>query len=132
MAKMASTGRRLLLTICLVLALSIPSSAQLGSLFSSIPSSVPLIVQLSPTASITTITSILNAKVLDSMPDANMYLLSVPLTWPTGSLTGLLGIQWVEINTAIWIPDIAIAGIVNVPGTPVADFYKDQPAWQPI
>src|SRR5438094_5319183 len=103
MAKMASTGRRLLLTICLILALSVSGSAQLslGS-FSSIRS-LPLIVQISPTADITVILTTLNAKIIDdSLRDANTYLLSVPLSWPTGSLTGLLGIQWVEINTAIW------------------------------
>src|SRR5205814_2434146 len=123
-----------LLTVFLILALSVPGSAQLslGSTSTLLSGSIPVIVQISPTASINTITSVLNAKILDSIPGANTYLLSVPLTWSTGSLSGLLGIQWVEVNTAIWIPDIAIVGMVNLPGTPLADFYKNQPAWQLI
>src|ERR1700674_5593395 len=107
MAKMATTGRRLFLILCLILALSTQGSAQFG--FGSLPSSLPVIVQISPIANITAIASVLGATIVDNIPDTTIYLLNVPLA-PlslTGSLSALLGIQWVEVNTGLSIPNVA-------------------------
>jgi thermitase len=119
----------------LILALSTQGSAQFsfGSFFS-LPSSLPVIVQISPTASITAIASVLGATVVDSIPGANTYLLNVPTTLSslTGSLSVLLGIQWVEINTGVSIPNVLVLQMVTIPGTAAPDWYKNQPAWQII
>jgi len=124
-AKMATTGRRLLLIICLIFALSMQGSAQLSL------TSVPLIVQISPLASITNIASALGATVVDSIPGAYTYLLNVPLVPPTFTAS-LFGIQWVEVNTGVSIPNVAILSQVTIPGTVAPDWYKNQPAWQII
>jgi len=64
-------GRRVLLILSLVLALRTTAGAQ----------SLPLIVQISPTANIGVITTTLAATVIDSIPGANTYLLN-----PTSTL----------------------------------------------
>src|SRR2546425_12859043 len=122
---MAPTGRRLFLIICLILALSAQGSAQFN--FGSLPSSLPVIVQISPTANITSIASVLGATVVDNIPDTTIYLLNVPTTLSslTGSLSALLGIQWIEVNTGVSIPEVAVLKMVTVPGTVAPDWYKN-------
>ena len=58
------TGRRAFLTLSLILGLSFNAGAQ----------SLPLIVQVSPSANITVIASTIGATVIDSIPGANTYL----------------------------------------------------------
>jgi subtilisin family serine protease len=131
-AEMASTGRRLLLILCLILALSTQSSAQL-SLGPISLSSIPIIVQISPLANINVIAGVLGGTIVDSIPDASIYLLKLPV-FPSlaGSLLSLLGIQWIEVNTAVFVPNIALLNAVTIPGTVAADWYKNQPSWQLI
>ena len=124
MAKMASTGRRLLLILCLILALTTYGSGQI--------SSIPIIVQTSSTANINTIASAVGATVVDSIPGAYTYLLNAPVLPTVNSTLSFLGVQSIEVNTAVWIPDIALVSAVTVPGTIAADWYKNQPAWQLI
>ncbi len=127
MIKMATTGRRLLLILCLIFALTTQGSAQLGL------SSTPIIVQISPLADINVIASALGGTVVDSIPGAFTYLLNVPSALPVLTpLLSLLGIQWLEVNTAVFIPDIALLNAVTIPGTVAPDWYKDQPAWHLI
>ena len=125
---MATTGRRLFLIIGLILALGSQGHAQLNL------SPVPVIVQISPLANITNIAFALGGTVVDSIPGANTYLLQVPLvpTTLTNSLLSLLGIQWIEVNTGVSIPNITVLNQVTIPGTAVPDWYKNQPAWQII
>jgi subtilisin family serine protease len=143
--QMATAGRRLLVILCLILALTTQGSAQfdLGSIPpivqipGSIPpilpnhGSIPIIVQISPLANIDVIAAVLRGTVVDSIPGAFTYLLNVPMAPPILiPLLRLLGVQWVEVNTAVLIPDIALLNSVTIPGTVAADWYKDQPAMQ--
>jgi subtilisin family serine protease len=124
---MAKAGRRLLFVLCLTLLLIAKGSAQ-SSL-----SSIPIIVQISPLANINIVASALGGTVVDSIPGAFTYLLNVPSVPPALTpLLSLLGIQWFEVNTAVFIPDIAVLNAVTIPGTVAPDWYKNQPAWQLI
>ncbi|OLD15546.1 MAG: hypothetical protein AUI91_15745 [Acidobacteria bacterium 13_1_40CM_3_56_11] len=72
-------GRRVLLILSLVPALRTTAGAQ----------SLPLIVQISPTANIGVITTTLAATVIDSIPDANTYLLNAPALPPSAGASSL-------------------------------------------
>ena len=126
---------RITLSLILIIG-SIPAAAQLLLL----PQTIPVILQIAPTADIYAIASALGGtpqSVVDSIADANLYLLNLPLDLPTlnsslPSVQALLGIQWAEINTGVSIPGFAVLGLVTVPGTVASDWYKNQPAWQLI
>ena len=115
------TGRRLLLITVLLFAVSSHASA----------ATIPVIVQISPLADINTIAAGLGATVVDNIPGTTTYLLNVPLQIPS-SFAFLLGIQWVELNTSVNLPNIPLSGLVTVPGSTAADWYKMQPSWQKI
>ena len=109
------------LTLTLILASSISASAQ----------SLPLIIQIAPTANITTIVTALGGTLVDSIPGANTFLLNVPAV-PAPQVASLLGIQWAELNNGVSIPNFALLAQVTVPGTVAPDWYKYQPSWQLI
>jgi subtilisin family serine protease len=120
------TGRRLFLTVSLILSLSVFAQAQ-----------VPVIVQISGFGNINTVASSLGATVLDSIPDTKIYLLSLPIPVPSAItnllsplLSQLLGIQWIEVNTGITLPTVGQLGVFQTIGGIAPDWYKDQPAWQ--
>src|ERR1051325_5931683 len=125
----AATARRLLLIVSLILALSLQASAQAGT------ASLPVIIQISPTSSVDLIALSLGASVVDSIPGANTYLLNVPTsvfnTLPP-ALTGYLGIQWMELNTGVSLPNYAVLGLVSIPGRVASNWYTKQPPWQLI
>ncbi len=122
----AATARRLFVTICVILALSVPGRAQL------LTPPLPLIVQISPTANINLIAMALNATVVDRIPGASTYLLNVPPNALLTATAGFLGIQWAELNTSVSLPPYAVLGVVSIPGTTVSNWYQYQPAWQLI
>ena len=141
------TGRRLPFILCLILAFTTQGSAQSG--FGPIPaivpdpgsippivqnpSPLPIIVQIQPSANINNIASFLKGTVVDSIPSASTYLLSVGLPLPALTpLSHRLGINWLEVNSAVSIPDIALLNTVTIPDTVASDWYKNQPAWQLI
>src|SRR5262245_21414330 len=64
-----------------------------------------LIVQLSPIANLSTVTSLLGGTVIDSIPEAGLYLLSVP-NIPLLQSIPLLGINWMELDRGIAQPSI--------------------------
>jgi subtilisin family serine protease len=109
------------LTLIVILAANLTAGAQ----------SLPLIVQIAPTASISTIIGMLGGTLVDSIPGTNTYLINVPVV-PSALTDALLGIQWQELNTGVSIPNFGILGMVTVPGTVVPDWYKYQPPWQLI
>ena len=115
------TGRRLLLIAVLLFASGSYANA----------ATIPVIVQISPLADINTIAAGLGATVVDNIPGTTTYLLNVPLQIPS-SFAFLLGIQWVELNTSVNLPNIPLSGLVTVPGATAADWYKMQPSWQKI
>src|SRR5688500_12241025 len=110
------TGRPLL--VIFIIAVAFTASAQAAS--------IPLIIQRSPTASISAIAASLGATVVDSIPGADTYLLNVPFALPS-SLAPLLGIQWLELNTGVTLPGFVQVGVLSVPANTAADWYKHQP-----
>lgn len=111
------TGRRVLLVFALIIGLA----AQAGA------ASTPLIIQIGPLANITSILSALGGTLLDSIPGANTYLISVP-SLPSGPLAALLGILRMEVDEGVTQPGFAPVGLLNVPAGNLADWYKYQPA----
>ena len=97
---------------------------------------LPVIAQISPSANFTAIASALGAAVIDNIPGTNIYLLNIPvvpfLTAPVLQTLGVPGIDWVEWNIGVTLPSFAVNGIVAVPPTTAADWYKNQPAWRRI
>ncbi len=93
--------------------------------------SYPLIVQIPRTVSIHTLAATLGGTVVDSIPGANTYLLNLPVV-PLPATATVLGIQWMELNTGVRLPRFSRPGVLKVPGTAAADWYKLQPAMQLI
>jgi len=85
-------GRRVLLILSLVPALRTTAGAQ----------SLPLIVQISPTANIGVITTTLAATVIDSIPGANTYLLNARAL-PPAAVASSLGI-WFGLCEPVGLP----------------------------
>jgi len=136
---LATAGRRAFLILSLVLALTVTAGAQLttGGLGPVIRTpTLPVIAQISPSANFTAIASALGAAVIDNIPGTNIYLLNIPvvpfLTAPVLQTLGVPGIDWVEWNIGVTLPSFAVNGIVAVPPTTAADWYKNQPAWRRI
>ena len=115
------TGRQFLLTLILLLGFSAQALA----------SPLPLIVKISPAASIATIATVLGGSLVDTIPGDNLYLLSVPAV-PPSFLASTLGIEWMELNIGVTLPRFAQVGRLTVPATIAADWYKDQPSMQLI
>jgi len=93
--------------------------------------SYPVIVQISPTVSINTLAATLGGAVLDGIPGANTYLLKLPFL-PLPAVATQLGMQWMELNTRVSVPGFASRGVLSLPRTAAADWYKLQPAMQLI
>jgi len=111
------TGRRILLVLVLLFGLT----AQAGA------ASYPVIVQISPLSSITSIAAALGGSVVDTIPGANTYLLNVPLV-PSATVASLLGIQWMELNQGVTLPGFVQLGVLPLPRNAPADWYKSQPS----
>ncbi len=90
--------------------------------------SAPLIIQIAPTASIASIVTQLGGSLVDSIPGSGIYLVNVPVV-PASTVASLLGIQWMELNTNINLPNFALPGLIRVPGSVAADWYKNQPSY---
>jgi subtilisin family serine protease len=111
------TGRRFLLVLILLFGLTIQAGA----------ASTPLILQLGPLGSITSVVSALGGTLIDSIPGANTYLVNLPLV-PTGTVASLLGIQWMEVNKGVALPSVPRPLVLSVPPNMPPDWYKYQPA----
>ena len=112
------TRPRLLLLLGLVLALLNLNAVAAG---------YPLIVQISPTTSITAVASYLGGTVVDSIPEFNEYLLQVPVV-PIVQTLPLLGIDWMELNSGVTLPPLPHLMYLQVAPNAAADWYKAQPA----
>ncbi len=108
------TGRRVFFLFALVFALAIRAGA------------APLIVQVSPSANINLVVTILGGTVVDNIPGTNVYLLDVPVV-PSSFTASLLGIQWMELNTGVTLPSVPLPLVLTVPGNTASDWYKYQP-----
>src|SRR6185369_9195684 len=96
------TGRRLVLALILILGFTSFAGAQ-----------VPVIVQINGLTSITSIVTSLGGTLLDGIPEANIYLLNLPVV-PPNLVTSLLGIQWVEVNIGVTLPSLGQTGVFQI------------------
>src|SRR5437867_3478920 len=87
-----------------------------------VAASYPLIVQISPTTSITQVAAALGGTVVDSISGSNTYLLNLPFM-PSEGTALLLGIQWMEPNTAVILPGFVQTGVLRLNGNPAPDWY---------
>src|SRR6266446_9931099 len=88
---------------------------------------LPVIVRLSPGLNIGPVATLLGGTVLDSIPGADTYLLSLPnlpLLTPT---LQLLGVQWLDVNKFMTLPSMLPVASLNVPVNAAPDWYKYQP-----
>ncbi len=113
------TGRRIILLLVFLLGFNALASAQSG---------LPLIIQIGPLSSILSIANALGGTVVDSIPDTNIYLLRVPLV-PPQLTASLLGIQWMELNTGVGLPNAGQLGVFQTVSSAAPDWYKNQPQW---
>src|SRR5262249_26170776 len=111
------TGRRTLLLSVLILGLTVHAGA----------ASLPLIVQLSPSANVTTVVSALGGQLIDTIPGTGIYLLDVLLV-PSSSTASLLGIEWLELNQGVTLPGFVQVGVLPRPADAAPDWYKAQPS----
>jgi len=88
--------------------------------------SYALIIQLSPLASVAPVVASLGGTLLDTIPGANIYLISTD-SIPSPTLATALGVQWMELNGSVTVPGFLTLGL-NMPGTTPWDWYKYQPA----
>src|SRR5438874_2034443 len=114
------TGRHLILCLILMLTLAAQGSA----------AGVPLIIQLSPTASLGGVLSFLGGTLVDSIPDARLYLINAPQLPLLSPTLSLLGVQWLETNKGVALPNSLQLGVLQTATATTADFYKNQPAMQ--
>ncbi len=114
------TGRHLILCLVLILGLAVKGSA----------ATVPVIIQLSPNASLGNVLSIIGGTLVDSIPEARLYLINVPQLPVVTPVLNLLGLQWIETNKGLALPGSAQLGVLRTATATTADFYKNQPAMQ--
>lgn len=118
------TGRRLSFALALLL---------LASLRVHAAPALNVIVKLNSPAALSLVSNILQGTLLDSIPEANTYLLRVPyLPLVLPSILRLVGLEWMEVEKEISLPGTAAAGILRPPDGAVWDWYKDQPAMRLI
>jgi thermitase len=120
------TGRRFLsrLLICALVMLVLSSQASAAGF--------PVIVQLSSSAALSPVLLLLNGTLLDSIPEANLYLIRVPQLPVITPLLQMLGVQWLELNTGVAQPDFTPPAVFQVGTNNAPDWYKNQPAFQLI
>ena len=116
------TGRHLILGLILIVVLSVQATA----------APVQLIVQLKSNSLLGGVLNLLNGVVLDSIPEANLYLISVP-TLPILSdlVMTLNGILWSEPNAGVPQPPMARFGVLTT-NEKAADWYRYQPAFKKV
>src|SRR5438477_2815788 len=120
------TGSRLVLCLLLVIVVCTHANA----------APVTFVVQLSSSASLNTVLSVLGATSVDAMTDGNTYLINVDssqlaaATQTVAAQGAALGIQDFHLNTRISLLSVHLSGVVNVQSNTAADWYKNQPAMQ--
>jgi subtilisin family serine protease len=108
--------RRLgLLFVFLLRILEFQSFAQIG-----------LVVQLPPTANIDNVAAHANGVVIDVLPDAGQFLLSVPAA--PGNLPSN-DVRWWELNQGTTLPSAPHAAYLTVSSTAATGWYSTQPAF---
>ena len=116
------TGRHLILSLILIVVLSVQASA----------APVQLIVQVKSNSVLGGVLNLLNGVLLDSIPEANLYLISVPkLPVLSDLIMALNGVVWSEPNSGVPQPPMARFGVLTTKQQ-AADWYKYQPAFKKV
>jgi subtilisin family serine protease len=93
---------------------------------------VVVVVKILPGANLTLINNLVGGTVLDSIPDANTYLLKVPALPVLTPVLKLLGVEWIESNRALSLPRGGQTALLEVPWNTGSAWYGNQPALQMI
>jgi subtilisin family serine protease len=117
------TGRRILI-ILLGIFWFFPASARAAT--------VPVVLKLQPTANLSLVTNLLGGTVVDSIPDSNTYLLRLPSLPVLSSTLKLLGVDWIELDRGLSLPENPRLSLLDTPWSAGADWYKNQPGFQLI
>jgi len=117
------TGRRILIMLVGILFL-LPATMHAAT--------VPVVLKVQSPVNLSLITNLLGGKVIDSIPEANTYLLKVPSLPVLNSTLKLLGVEWIEMDRGISLPANSRLSLLNVPWQAGSDFYKNQPGFQVI
>jgi len=87
---------------------------------------VTAIVRIDESAHLNLILKLLNGMVLDEIPDANTYLVSLP----SMPFSVPYGVQMLELNTHLSLPVELEVGVLEVPSDTAALWYSEQQAFQ--
>ena len=85
-----------------------------------------LVLQLPPTANIDAVASHAGGVVVDAIPEAGLFLLSVPAVPQNLADSERV---WAEVNQGTTLPSAPPARYFSVPPTTPADWFKTQPAF---
>jgi hypothetical protein len=118
-------SRRHLSILFLALFLLCTTSAQAAT-------TVPVVLKILPGANLSLITNLLGGTVIDSIPEANTYLLRLPSLPILSTTLKLLGVEWLELDRGISLPTNPRLSLLDVPWSSGSDFYKNQPGLQLI
>jgi subtilisin family serine protease len=117
------TWRRLIICLALMLALTVNASA----------APVQVIVQLSQNSPLAGVIGLLNGILLDSIPEARLYLLQLPQVPVISPFISMItGILWVEPNAGVVQMPMGQLGILQKGLLNTPDWYRNQPAFQLI
>lgn len=83
-----------------------------------------VIVGLEPDASLTLTLLQLDGLLVDEMPDANVYLVSVPSL----PLTLPVGVSYLEPDESVALPQALRVGVLGASSSTTADWYLEQPS----
>ena len=117
------TGRRILILLVGIVFL-LPATTQAAT--------VPVVLKLQTPTNLSLITNLLGGKVVDSIPEANTYLLRLPSLPLLNSTLKLLGVEWIELDRGLTLPANARLSLLDVPWQTGSDWYKNQPGMQLI
>jgi subtilisin family serine protease len=93
---------------------------------------VTVVVKVLPGTNLTLVNNLLGGTVLDAIPDANTYLLKVPVLPVLSPILKLLGVEWIESNRVLSLPANPQLKLLDVPWNSGSGWYGAQPALQLI
>jgi subtilisin family serine protease len=93
---------------------------------------VTVVVKVLPGTNLTLVNNLLGGTVLDAIPEANTYLLKVPVLPVLSPVLKLLGVEWIESNRVLSLPANPQLKLLDVPWSNGSGWYGAQPALQLI
>src|SRR5678815_719231 len=94
--------------------------------------SVPVVVKVLPGANLSLISNLLGGTVIDTIPEANTFLLKLTALPVLSPVLKLLGVEWIELDRGVSLPVSGQFGLLDVPWSRDRDWYAAQPALQLI